>query len=138
MNPNILLLVAIILVVIVVVAWLGNRNKVDVEWKSSAKSKAAGLRKQIENADTDELKHVLIKADSLLDYCLQNYHLRGKTMGERLKSANRLFTHAQYDQVWQAHKMRNSVVHDIDTSFSSTQVKAKLETLLQAVSQLSK
>jgi hypothetical protein len=52
----------------------------------------------------------VIDADKLLDEALKRQHFRGKTMGERLVSAQRLIT--DNDAVWYAHKLRNRLVHE--------------------------
>ena len=52
----------------------------------------------------------VIDADKLLDEALKKHHFKGKTMGERLVSAQRLIS--DNDAVWYAHKLRNRLVHE--------------------------
>jgi len=52
----------------------------------------------------------IIDADKLLDEALKKRGFRGKTMGERLVSAQRSFSNN--DSVWYAHKLRNRLVHE--------------------------
>lgn len=52
----------------------------------------------------------VIDADKLLDEALKKHHFRGKTMGERLVSAQRMIS--DNDAVWYAHKLRNRLVHE--------------------------
>jgi hypothetical protein len=52
----------------------------------------------------------IIDADKLLDFALKKHHFRGRTMGERLVSAQR--TLSDNDAVWYAHKLRNRLVHE--------------------------
>src|ERR1700685_4683430 len=47
----------------------------------------------------------IIDADKLLDEALKKRHFKGKTMGERLVSAQRSLTNN--DGVWFGHKLRN-------------------------------
>lgn len=52
----------------------------------------------------------IINADKLLDDALKQSHYKGKTMGERLVSAQRSLS--DNDAVWFAHKLRNKLVHE--------------------------
>ncbi len=52
----------------------------------------------------------IINADKLLDAALKKRRYKGDTMGERLISAKDVLTKRQ--QVWNAHKLRNRIVHD--------------------------
>lgn len=54
----------------------------------------------------------VINADKLVDEALRRKGYRGKTMGERLVSAQR--TLSDNDSVWYAHKLRNRLVHEND------------------------
>lgn len=58
-----------------------------------------------------QLKQALIMADRSLDSVLKDL-VAGQTMGDRLKSAKSLFSPQSYDKIWQAHKLRNSLVHE--------------------------
>lgn len=51
--------------------------------------------------------HALIEADDLLDEALRKSKYKGKTTGERLVSAARVFTSG--DTVWVGHKLRKKV-----------------------------
>jgi hypothetical protein len=52
----------------------------------------------------------VIEADKLLDEALKKLHYRGKTMGERLVSAQHDIS--DNDGVWYGHKLRNKIVHE--------------------------
>lgn len=51
---------------------------------------------------------VLVQADELLDKALKRRRMKGKTMGERLVSAQRMFTNN--DDVWFAHNLTKKVI----------------------------
>lgn len=55
-------------------------------------------------------KMAVIEADKLLDNALKKSKFRGETMGERLRSAERALKN--YQAVWDAHKLRNRLVHE--------------------------
>jgi hypothetical protein len=52
----------------------------------------------------------VINADKLVDHALKRRGFRGKTMGERLVSAQRSIS--DNDAIWYAHKLRNRLVHE--------------------------
>jgi hypothetical protein len=52
----------------------------------------------------------IVEADNLLDDALKKRHYKGKTMGERLVSAQR--TLSDNESVWFGHKLRNRIVHE--------------------------
>jgi hypothetical protein len=59
------------------------------------------------------LKEAVMTGDKLLDYALIQIS-SGETMGERLKNASDAFSHDVYQGLWDAHKMRNALVHETD------------------------
>lgn len=52
----------------------------------------------------------ILNADKLLDRALRESGFKGKTMGERMKSANKTWSNANL--VWTAHKLRNQIAHE--------------------------
>jgi hypothetical protein len=75
----------------------------------------------------------IINADKLLDEVLKKRHYKGKTMGERMVSAQRMLTNN--DGAWFGHKLRNRVVHE-DTKLREGDVKKALVGLRQALKDL--
>src|SRR5690242_9631179 len=63
-------------------------------------------------AKQDTWPVAIIQADSLLDEALKRRKFKGKTMGERLVSAQK--TLSQNDVVWFGHKLRNQLVHEVE------------------------
>ena len=59
-------------------------------------------------------KQAVLDADNLLDLTIKSMGIRGETMGERLKNAKGKFSQQVYDDLWQAHKLRNEIVHNIN------------------------
>lgn len=59
-------------------------------------------------------RSAIFEADKLLDAALIQSGFRGDTMGERLKSARSHFgNNVVYQGLWDAHKMRNALAHEI-------------------------
>jgi hypothetical protein len=75
----------------------------------------------------------VIDADKLLDDALKKSHYKGKTMGERLVSAQRDLS--GNDKVWYSHKLRNKIVHE-DIKLNKRDVQTALKGYLQALHDL--
>lgn len=75
----------------------------------------------------------VIDADKLLDDALKRLHYRGKTMGERLVSAQRDLS--SNDTVWYSHKLRNKIVHE-SIRLEKRNVQNALKGYLQALHDL--
>ncbi len=78
----------------------------------------------------------VVSADKLLDYVLRQKGYHGETMGERLRSAQPDFTSNTYNQVWQAHKLRNTLVHEVEGEVLSFQAKEAINSFERALREL--
>lgn len=99
------------------------------EKRVSAKQLAriAAAKKKVEDLlsrkDPDLAKQALIEADKLTDNILK-LKMQGRDMGERLKSSRRFFPEREvYQGVWEAHKLRNRVVHEVDFRVTEGQLR---------------
>ena len=63
----------------------------------------------------------VIDADKLLDHALKASNFKGKTMGDRLKSAHQM---KNINAAWAAHKLRNKLVHDSDVRLKQNYANA--------------
>ncbi|HSW78694.1 MAG TPA: hypothetical protein VLF88_01600 [Candidatus Babeliales bacterium] len=76
----------------------------------------------------------IIDADKLLDVALKKHHMKGKTMGERLVSAQRMIS--DNDAVWYAHKLRNRLVHEPNVRLKKSEAKTALAGFRQGLKDL--
>ena len=76
----------------------------------------------------------IINADKLLDTALKKRRFSGKSMGERLVSAQRKLSNN--DGVWFAHKLRNRLVHEQDVNLKEKEVREALVGIRQALKDL--
>ncbi len=70
------------------------------------------------------LKNSLNDADKLFDYTMKQLGYPGETMAERLKVAQTKLS--DRESVWRAHKLRNSLAHDMDFDLVPSQVRGAL------------
>lgn len=76
----------------------------------------------------------IILADKLLDEALKKRNIKGKTMGERMVKAQRIFT--DNDGVWFGHKLRNKIEADASMKLKENDVKTALIAIRQALKDL--
>ncbi|MBX4191025.1 hypothetical protein KW794_02970 [Candidatus Saccharibacteria bacterium] len=76
----------------------------------------------------------VIDADKLLDEALRKHHFKGKTMGERLVSAQRIIS--DNDAVWYAHKLRNRLVHEPNVRLKKKEAQTALAGFKQGLMDL--
>lgn len=77
------------------------------------------------------LKQALVEADKLLDYVLKGKGYFGDGMADRLKKAQSHFSRPE--AVWSAHKLRNTMVHEINHDLVPAQVRSAVHALGQAI-----
>lgn len=88
----------------------------------------------MQNSGPSGLKAALIEADKLLDYCMKSKGFSGETMGDRLKSGGSKFSNL--NEVWNAHKLRNEIAHNIEHDIVASQVKHAVGSLGNAIRDL--
>lgn len=81
-------------------------RKIQTEW--------ARVEELVKIGQPSQLRQAVIKADNLLDFALSRL-TTGTTTGERLKNARSYFKdYVVYQGLWEAHKVRNALVHEAD------------------------
>jgi hypothetical protein len=73
----------------------------------------------------------IAEADKLLDKALRRRKFKGKSMGERMVSAQRIITNN--DAMWFAHNLAKKVLTDPDARLKEAEVKAALLGFRQAL-----
>ncbi len=96
------------------------KSSIDKQFVSSEWTKIEAMADKPDST----ARYAVIEADKLLDYALKQRGYPGETMGERLKSADKDFSYL--DDVWQAHKMRNKLVHESEYQADQRLVKRAL------------
>jgi hypothetical protein len=67
----------------------------------------------------------VVNADKLLDAALKKKGYKGSTMGERLISAKKVLSNR--NSVWEAHKLRNRIVHEDNVRLNEVRVYEALK-----------
>ena len=92
----------------------GERNKVYRKWQEL---------KELESQR--RYKEAIMDADKLFDFVLKSMNVKGVTMGERLISAEKMLDN--YHDIWEAHKIRNRLVHEVDFKADSRKAEIALK-----------
>lgn len=84
------------------------------------------LIERIKSGDERDLRLAIIEADVLVDEVLKEHGHPGSDMGERLKSIypNEF---SNINELWEAHKIRNRLVHEADFHLSIQEYKRIIE-----------
>jgi len=81
-------------------------------------------------ASSDDLarrRDTVIKLDNILSKALQYRLGNTKLCGDNLKLINKRFKRTEYDKLWEAHKLRNRIVHDdLDVTESEAEEAYKI------------
>ncbi len=104
-----------------------SKKTTNKEWQS--------VLEKMEKEDANSYKLAIIEADKILDNLLKKIGYVGDDMGERLKQ----ITSAQIsniDEVWQAHRVRNRVVHEPDFQITRIQAERAIEIYQKAMEDL--
>ncbi|MCA9388158.1 hypothetical protein KC644_00160 [Candidatus Berkelbacteria bacterium] len=91
------------------------------------------IEKLVESNDPIHAAQAVVRADSFLDLVMKKSGARGETFGERLKNIESRFERSFYQQLWEAHKLRNRIAHE-HPEVSIAQAKNSLETFRRAAS----
>ncbi len=97
-------------------------NRLSIDY-ASVHNQWAEIQQLLTLNGSAHFQTAIIQADNLFDYCLKGMGLAGQTFGERLKSAERLFPRDIYSEVWEAHKIRNRLVHESSEEIMSWEAK---------------
>lgn len=128
-------------------------------WKTKIKASLYKLDELEKSKDINVLKAILIEADKLLDFALENNGIKGENLGEKLKNAKEFFIgkdlvkgkkvsqneweqHQRkknhYEKIWEAHKLRNEIAHNINSDPSIKEIKSSINHLRKTILQLTK
>jgi len=70
------------------------------------------IEKMAESDNMYELRHAVIEADKLVDFILKKKGYNGETFADRLRNAEKDINKNLYQNLWNAHKVRNQIAHD--------------------------
>lgn len=72
------------------------------------------LTKRWAELESHDPKLAVLEADKLVDEVLKRAGLAGESMAERLRRCENLTDRMTYQEMWDAHKLRNQLAHEVD------------------------
>ena len=125
----------LIIFIAIVAVYIGYGRK-SPQYKTRANLKLAELDPQINSNDLHQMKNALFEIDKLLDFVLKNRKTKGETLGERLKNVQNKFDWNEYQKIWEAHKLRNKIAHEMDFTPKPDAIKSAYKQLRKAINSL--
>ncbi len=126
----VVLIVALVVLVMIVLASQAGSSLNKEEYRSSWLKIENNF--QVDNLASYQV--AVLEADKLLDKALRGRHIKGETMGERMKSAQNIWKNP--DLVWSAHKLRNKLAHEADFEVKYKQAAQALRGFKQGLKDL--
>ncbi len=85
--------------------------------------------------DEANLRLALIEADNLFDDLLKQIQLPGESMADRLKYLDSSQV-SNIDEIWQAHKLRNTIVHNPEYPITRNEIEFGVKAYEKALKEL--
>jgi len=85
----------------------------------------------LESNNKIDLIHALIESDKTVDHIFKLNGYPGESFADRLRFAEKKIDQRIYNRLWQAHKIRNQVVHETDHNISNQEIKNATAILIQ-------
>lgn len=108
------------------------RSTVSRDSEDKIKADWGRINSLIKASGPSNLKQALIMADRSLDTALRDV-ASGQTLGERLKNAESKYEKYFYNKIWEAHKMRNNLVHEASFEPPYFMINESLQTFKKAL-----
>ena len=92
--------------------------------RDHVKSKWREIEELVKLGKPSQLKQAVIEADKLLELVLRRLINESQSLGANLKEAKDLFpSWEEYQKAWEAHKVRNALLHESNFEPTSSLVK---------------
>ena len=101
--------------------FFGLFKKKDEDEVRTMRQKMDEVKELLKSDSSLSWRMAVIEADKLMDSALKRTFTRGETMGERLKAA--VFKNPKIRKVWEAHSLRNDLVHESDRHLSRSEAE---------------
>lgn len=133
MNIGLLIFFAAILIVgglvlVVITLTKGGGSAID---QDKYRSNWLKIEQTLQKDQTASYHLTVLNADKLLDQAMKDLHVKGQTMGERLKVVTPRLKNR--NATWAAHKLRNQIAHETDVQVSYDTARRALASFKQAL-----
>ncbi len=105
-----------------------DRSYIDTKWQE--------IEQLMHLGSPSNYSRAVLEADKLLDHILKGFRAPGMTMGDRLKASQNRFSKEGYNAAWQAHKVRNELVHNSEFQVMDYTAKSAISNFKKAIDEL--
>lgn len=124
-----IVLLLFLLIGVAAIAYLVHRHGAQTKFlsahdKSVVHVKWHAIEQRMQKGGPTNFRQAVMEADSLVDYVLKQLGVEGTTMGERLRASQPRYS--DYQGLWNAHKLRNEIVHELDRDVHSSEAKTAI------------
>jgi len=81
------------------------------------------INKKITSKSPSDWKIAIIEADKAIDMALEKKGFQGTSLGEKLKQMVPADLPEVYEELWEAHKIRNRIVHEPEFEISQGEAR---------------
>lgn len=134
-NQTVITIVILLLLAILFLAAYINSKKTPIKKKEKIFEKLELLSSQVNSDDEYARRDAIIRLDNVLGQSLNIRLENEKSCGDNLKISKKLFDRKTYQQIWDAHKVRNNIVHN-DENISKTEALELFKIYKLAVKQV--
>jgi len=84
------------------------------------------VEKLLESNDEIHAQQAVIRADKFFDNIMREAGAKGGKFAEHLRSLETKFSRETYQSIWDAHKLRNQISHEIEHKTTVSECKSAL------------
>lgn len=115
MDTTVILGITVMILILIIILFAAvylKGKRIDPSKKIEIISKVDELKVAVGSLEGSVRRDAVVKLDNLLSKSLQLKYNNTDTCGNNLKKAKDLFSRKDYDNLWNAHKIRNNIVHN--------------------------
>lgn len=127
----VILIVGVALFALITALSKKGKTQLDV---TKYRSRWLKIERQVSRDNPTSYQMAILEADKLLDAALKERRVAGSTMGERMKSAQTMWSNA--NTIWTAHKIRNQIAHETDVQLGYDATRRALAAYKQGLKDL--
>ncbi len=90
----------------------------------------------VKNSDLNAKRNSVIELDTILGQSLKDIYGQGTVKDNLIKAKNK-FDSETYDKLWEAHKIRNRIIHEPHLTISDKALNFAIYSLIKGVKKLS-
>lgn len=140
MDTTLILAITVVIILLLIILFSAvyiNSKRINSSKVAEIRNKLEELSLSIQSVEDAIRRDGVVKLDNLLSKVLQLRYNNTLPCGENLKKTKDLFEKKEYNELWNAHKIRNNIVHN-DYEISSTEAASVYKIYKSSINKLLK